>query len=286
MKRYSALAYIQQDYSSRLLASKVGLTQRTAANWIAEFKAKGKEGFLAGPSYSHVGNHRIPKRDISKIVNHFRHSAHREEFSTRLAVRELKQQKNVSVSHSWAAKLAHKAGLPARLRSHKPETSPAQRNKRIVFAKGWDRPHTSIVFTDEFGVALDGMVHTRRWFWGPPSAPVPPIPTTKFPPVLHVFAAVTHARTLRLVFYEGVLNSERLCEMMDPVIDECVEVFGDEEWILQHDGSSIYTSAHTQDWLQRNPNVPYFFSHGEWPPVRLRLFVLPGCELLRCLRRV
>jgi len=267
-KRHEAASYLEQGFSSRLLAPKIGISQRTAVNWAREYREKGKSAFLAGPSFLPMPHHRLTKRDVHKVVSHFKNNAHRDDFSTRVAARELKARKGVDISYRWAGTLAHRAGLPARLRTHKPQTKPEQRQKRVVFAKGWNRPETAVVFTDEFGVALDGLIHVRHWFWGPRNKPVPPIGTRKYPPVLHIFAAVTRTRTIPLQFYEGTLNSERFCsELLSPAIDLCAAAFGDEEWILQHDGASYYTSGYTQDWLQRNPRVPFFFAHEEWPPV-------------------
>ncbi len=274
LKRHEALPYLKQCYSSRLLAAKVKISQRTAANWTKQFKAQGKDKFLQGAHYATAGHQRLTKRDVHKVVEHFKHSAKREDFSSRVGARELRAQKGVAISHAWAATLAHRAGLPARLRSHKPETNPEQRDKRVTFAKHWDRPESQVVFTDEFGVALDGQVHTRRWFWGPANQPIPPVTTKKYPPVLHVFAAVTRTRTLPLRFFEGSLNSERFCtELLTYTVNDCAAAFGDDEWILQHDGALYYTSTYIQDWLQRNPNLPFFFATQEWPPVRF--FAIP-----------
>ena len=139
-KRHEAASYLQQGFSSRLLAPKIGISQRTAVNWASEFREKGKTGFLAGPSYRPMPHHRLTKRDVHKVVSHFKNNAHRDDFSTRVAARELKAQKGVDVSYRWAGTLAHRAGLPARLRTHKPQTKPEQRQKRVFFAKGWSRP--------------------------------------------------------------------------------------------------------------------------------------------------
>ena len=84
---------------------------------------------------------------------------------------------------------------------------------------------------------------------------------------LRFWAGASAIGRTKLHFFEGNLDGEGYCEILDDALPEMDRIFGENRrWTFQHDGAPAHFARKTNDWLRAN--VPAFIqsgAKGEWP---------------------
>lgn len=268
-KRRRFASLYRQNHSARLISREMHLPSSTAIEWarpLSKIKTTRDEEIWveqAGTRKKHFI--KFSPADHRFVRAHLKH--HRKD-----TVREVTNDLSSSffdISRATVYRMAAESPRIRRLKvPRKPALTGKQKLRRLRFAI--DNEHTPFVvwvFTDEFHVTADQSVRLHLMhFWAEDSSEVEPVPTVKFPAHLSVFAAVCRNRTLPLIFFNGHLNADRYqAEILPELVKNLKAEFGDEEFVLQHDGAPWHTAGSTQAWLQANPDIPHFITPEEWP---------------------
>jgi len=256
---------VQQNWSPWAIHKHLGININTANRWKRECKAD-ESRFVNGPHRKHSGSQRMTDKEMARTMNHFEHL---QPMGSEPAAEILSTKPGCkAVSGRTLRRRARRGKLHPYLGQPKPQLSAAQKRERFQFAKNHaDTEFSTWAFNDQFRVPFP-MRNPRTPFWARSAKQVQAWPTMKFPPTLNVHAGLTIHKTVPLIFFDGVMNSDKFTQIHDQEhIPNLVSAFRGHEFVYQHDRAPWYTSSHTQRFFAEDtPESCVALSQTEFPP--------------------
>jgi hypothetical protein len=175
----------------------------------------------------------------------------------------LLERYGIDVSMTSVFRAAHLAGLAPHKRPSKPFLNAAHKNRRLRFAAKFRRQNwRDVLFSDEKTFEL--FAHPKnQYIWTSSAAEVPPNPTVKHPPKLHVWGGISYYGKTELFIFTGNMDREFYKGILEErLLRDARRIFGRRPWLFQQDGDPKHTSDLVQNWLQQHVR---FIPKGDWP---------------------
>lgn len=164
----------------------------------------------------------------------------------------------INVGKTWIRELIRSEPTEHKLKpyviQHKPAMTDKHKLDRIAFCTRHRNALWPLwVFTDEYTISVNGT--GKLIYYARSREDVPAIPTTKYAPTFHLFAAITRDRTLPLRFFDGALNSTSYTQILDHFLTDLARVRNGVPCIFQHDKAPYHTSRDSQEFITNHPSV-------------------------------
>jgi hypothetical protein len=218
----------------------------------------------------------IPSSVRRKVIKHTQGKRRR---STRKTAERMRA-KGYKISRKSVRRILRSAGLKPYRRRKQPRLTAKHKKKRVAFAKKYlDHDWMETLITDEKDFLLYPRPNPQNErIWAEDASKVPPVELMKHSPGLKVWGGVSACGKTELQFYKGTINTQGYLDILEEMLPQAEEIFGDEDWCFQHDGASAHKAKRTNDWLQEQ--VPQFIASGpsgEWPANSPDLSFIENC---------
>jgi len=248
-QRWSCVALHKDGRSWRYIAQHLGVNKNSVQAVLARFAATGSPG-----SGSRSGRPRCTDEALDTAIAV---TSRLEPFTPPKGIR---RKLNLDISPRTIDRRLQEAGLFGRVARHKPDYTPAQRQKRLAFAEGygnwttddWDK----VLFSDEktfFGEGFNGNVYVRR----PPGReafnPEYCVIRKAHPVKIGVWACFTSNGQGFIALYEDNLDKELyrkiLSDLLLPSVKLHISFDPPEQWYFQQDNAPAHKSKLVTEFL-------------------------------------
>lgn len=240
--RHQAITLHQAGHPSHFIAQQLGTSIRSVQRWVK--RVRDEEPLEDLPR---AGRPRKAHRVVDAVKAALKSREHGS--VRRVAAKVSNELEDISKSsvHRLAQQHLDYCAPPT-----KPLLTERQREARVAFAKAhrrrsnafWD----SVVFTDEKVFTL---FSGPKKLWVDKGHTPPPIRTVKHPPKIMVHGAFCGKGVISLVRVQGILNAEKLLQILD---DELVPAANDllgTNWVFQQDSTEhgVHGAVSVREWL-------------------------------------
>jgi len=266
-KRATAVTLRNEGYSYQQISRKIG--QGVTASGVRKLCVRFAEtGSIATAS----GKGR--KRSTSKKTDRriCRLSLQNRRATARDIVKVLSES-GVNVSDRTVRRRLVSGGLKARIPRKKPFLNPAQRKKRLLWAKNhvsWTLDDwKKVIWSDETRISIfgsDGVFYVRRRP-GEECLPECLLPTMKHPVAVMIWGCMSWNGIGRMQVVNGTLNAARYIDevLVPKLLPSARDMFHDEvDFIFQQDGAPCHTAKKCMNWF-RDSNIELLSWPGNSP---------------------
>ena len=254
-KRATAITLRKEGYSYREIAAKIGLGVSPAGvlKVCKRFAETGTIKNKAGRGRKKVTTPQTDRRIVRLALKNRK--------TTSADINNALADSGVAVSGRTVRRRLVTAGLRARIPRKKPFLNPAQRLKRLQWAKkhvNWTNEQwKNVLWSDETRISIfgsDGVRYVRRRP-GEDCLPECTTATMKHPLSIMVWGCMSRNSVGRLQVLNGTVNADKYIEeVLEPkLLPSARDIFGDgEPFIFQQDGAPCHTAKKCIAWCKKN----------------------------------
>lgn len=254
-KRATAITLRKEGYSYRKIAAKMGqgVSPAGVLKVCQRFAETGTIKNKAGRGRKKVTTTQTDRRIVRLALKNRK--------STSVDINDALADSGVAVSGRTVRRRLVSAGLRARIPRKKPFLNPAQRRKRLQWAKkhvSWTSEQwKKILWSDETRISIfgsDGVRYVRRRT-GEDCLPECTTATMKHPLSIMVWGCMSQDSVGRLQILNGSVNADKyIQEGLEPkVLPSAPDIFGDGmPYIFQQDGAPCHTAKKCIAWCKKN----------------------------------
>jgi len=160
-----------------------------------------------------------------------------------------KLQKDISLSDSTIRRIRKKLGYTGSKGKPIDKLSQGQKLERLRWLKKYKKSNFSgWIWSDEKPFEL---YKRRRLVWKAPGESVPLVSTTKYPPKVSVWAAISKKGKSDIAIWKGRQNSKKYTEILQQYLLPFINKAFKQRYIFQQDRDTTHRSRFTLQWLEK-----------------------------------